>query len=334
MTKRMTRHWHPWSKAASALVTVLTLVCAAMTLSGCNGGSNGPSGLVPTAIYEGGFLFAGTSRAGEVVLRRFSNNTIDGTLIVTQWSGTSTISPAPGAPPGSYEFTGTVAGNSFTGQGRFLGSPTFNFTITGQLPAEGTLGQATLTGSTSAGAVAVDFSYHQSTTPAGQNSIFTFTGVQNSNVTTAPLNNTISIGSGPPPTPDAFRIHSSFSAFNAALDSAAARTLTVLLTNSRVYRVGDTIPVLPGIGPTTENPAVAQIFYSEGAPANKVWYGTGGTVKIIAISGQKVTMQLIGAKMQPNPTAGFGDPNQGTGSFILNGTGTIIVAKYPLTGSN
>lgn len=331
MNKQLMSHWN---KTFSA--TILGAALALVSLSGCNGGGSS-SGQVPTTVYEGSALgFAGnTPRAGEVVIRSFSNNTVDGTLIVTLTAGSATGNQAGGVlPPGSYEFTGTVAGNSFTGQGRFLGSPSFTFTVNGAVPTTTDMGIATLSGSNSSGAFSVDLRYFQTTGAVGLNGNFTFSNVQNSNATTTPLNNTVNNGFGPTPIAGPVRLTGSFNAFNTTVSATSPRTLFVYLRNSRTYQVGDTLPIIPGADSTPGTPPSAEVFYSEGSPANKVWNPVSGSVKVTAIQGQKVTLQLINVSLEPSGEAGPNTPNQGTGTFTINGSGSVIVDKYPLTGAN
>lgn len=299
------------------------------SLSGCNGGSGGSAGQVPTAIYEGSTPFLGVWRSGELLIRSFSNNTIDGTLTVAQDSANPFNNPAGGAPlpPGSYSFTGTVAGSNFTGQGRFLGSPAFSFAVSGQFPATAAnIGIVNLSGTSSAGAFNFDIGYYKTSGASGLNSNFTFTGLQNSNANTAPLNNTVGNGSGGTPTAGVVTVFAMFSAIGQT--APTSRSLTIRLNKGSAFQNGDSFPVTPQF--TFADPISSQITYSEGNPITKGWSGLSGTAKITAINGHKVTVQLTNVQMQASAIGSQGNPNQGTGSFTVSGTGTFVTDNYAL----
>jgi hypothetical protein len=214
--------------------------------------------------------------------------------------------------------TGTRTGNSFTATGQFPGTPPAGFTISGTLPTNSTNSVWTVSGSLNGQPYSIEGLLHITGSPNTGNANFSFSNLQNSNANTSSLRNTVSWGQNSPLGTSFFNAR-----FSAGPESGTVRTLIVTLSKPTAIAVGDTFPVSET---TSTTPLAAQVFYMEGAPTSKSWGWQSGTVKVTAISGDLVTLQLINVRMQASQFARPGVPNAGTGTFTINGTGSVLAA--------
>ncbi|HEY0074508.1 MAG TPA: hypothetical protein VGB77_10425 [Abditibacteriaceae bacterium] len=238
------------------------------------------------------------------------------TIAQVTYIGLDNPRPSGDLPLGTYQISATVTGNNFSGQGRYLGSPAFNLTVNGVFPTDSTVGVVVITGSTTQGAFNYNLIFETSTGPLSQDGSFSFSNLQNSNVTTATLANTVNASLAKPPL--RYEIAATF---NAPPSSPLARALVITLNKNTPFVVGDELPIQIFDGTHIDR---AFVFYSENNPATKQWFSASGSIKVIAISGKKVTLQLVNVRMQPQQQIG-NQPNLGTGQFTLNGSGSVII---------
>lgn len=294
-------------------------------VTGCNGTTGGGpfGGVTQNGTYNGTSANLGANRTGTLLLRTFSNNTINGTLTVT---ATALVRNATSGnalvvlPAGGYNFTGTRTGNSFTGTGTIPGT-NHTFNINGTLSTSTTTGGFTITGTLNGEAFEFGGSIAVFTGGGGGggggNGSFAFTGnTGNANAASfsalAGTGTSIIVGGN--------RLLSA--TFASATSATNLRNITINVTSSSQFGVGDTFPLAEA-----EDPAVGQgvVIYGEGVPTNKAWVSNGGQVKITAIEGNVYTLQLINATMEVAPLAGPGQTNQATGTFTLNGSGNATI---------
>ncbi|HEY0076983.1 MAG TPA: hypothetical protein VGB77_23055 [Abditibacteriaceae bacterium] len=307
--------------AAWAAVCVIPALVA-----GCNGGTTGggPFGNpVQNGTFNGAAANLGANRAGTLLIRTFSNNTINGTLTVaapalvrSATSGNALVT----LPVGTYSFTGTRTGSSFTGTGTIPGT-TDTFTINGTLSTSTTGGSFTFTGTLNGetfefgGTIAV---FTGGGGGGGGNGSFTFS----SNTSNANAGSfSALVGTGTNIAIGNARVLSA--TFASATSATNLRTVTLTISKGSSLSVGDTFPLVEN-----EDPSAGQavVIYTEGAPANKAWISNGGQVKITAIDGNNYTLQLTNATMKVAAFAGPGQTQQATGTFTLNGTGKALIS--------
>lgn len=308
--------------SSSWICQVAASICC-LWLMGCGGGSS--SSVKAVSTYEGGGGGIKGLPAAEVVLQTFSNNTLTGTMTVTKAVGALTADPLRRAalPSGQYQFSATVTGNNFSGQGTYLGSPALNFTVEGVFPTDRRIGIITIKGSTAAGQFNYDLGIHKTTGPIGQDGNFSFSNLQNSNATATNLTNTVNWSSG---LPTALARHATIG-FYASPSSSIARTLSVSLSKAgEPFVAGDVLPIGPF---TTQDPLTSLVYYTEGTTDVKLWNPVSGSVKILDIQGLKVTVELVNVRMEPAPIIP-GRPNSGTGEFTINGRGTATIMTNPI----
>jgi hypothetical protein len=308
--------------AAWAAVCVIPALVA-----GCNGGTTGggPFGNpVQNGTFNGAAANLGANRNGTLLIRTFSNNTINGTLTVaapalvrSATSGNALVT----LPVGTYSFTGTRTGTNFTGTGTIPGTNQ-TFTISGTLSNSTTAGSFTVTGTLNN----ENFSFPGTISittgggggGGGGNGSFAFSSnTSNANAASfsalAGTGTNITIGNN--------RLLSGI--FVAGTGPANLRNVTINISKAGQFGVGDTFPLAEAQDPQTGQGVV---IYSEGAPATKAWISNGGQVKITAINGNTHTLQIINATMKVAPLAGPGQANQATGTFTLNGSGNALIS--------
>lgn len=313
---------HGWWKVAA-----LAALCAVPALvAGCNGGNGGligGGGVQQTGTFAGtGTLGAG--RAGTFSLKTFNNNTVNGSVNVTAVApvvvnkGTSTL-PVVVLPTGLYSFTGTINGSTFTGSGTIPNS-TSTFNINGTLSTSTTAGSFTLAGTLNGETFSFNGTITTTTGGGGGGGTgdanFTFSS-NSSNANTATFSSIAGAGTSLLlPGQSVFLLSGSFAS---ATNATNLRTVTVTLVDSS-FAEGDTFTLSDEDTPGNGN---ATVVYTEGAPANKAWISHSGQIKITAKDGNKLTLQVTQAHMEPSDLAGPGQTNQATGEFDLSGTGKL-----------
>jgi hypothetical protein len=310
--------------AAFAAVCVIPAL-----VTGCNGGGvgGGPFGNpVQNGTFNGAAANLGANRNGTLLIRTFSNNTINGTLTVTApglvrsaTSGNALVT----LPVGTYSFTGTRTGTNFTGTGTIPGTNT-TFTISGTLSSSTTAGSFTVTGTLNGenfsfpGTIAIATGGGGGGGGGGGTGSFAFSSnTSNANAASfsalAGTGTNIAIGNA--------RVLSA--TFASVTGTTNLRTVTLTISKSSSLSVGDTFPLVENRDPSAGQ---AVVIYTEGAPANKAWISNGGQVKITAIDGNNYTLQLTNATMKVAQFAGPGQTQQATGTFTLNGTGKALIS--------
>ena len=309
----------------------LAAVCVIPALvTGCNGGSAGNpfGGVTQNGTYSGSSTNLGGGRTGNLTLRTFSDNTINGTLVVSGGQQGLVRSSTVGnalviLPVGTYSFTGTRTGNSFSGNGTIPGT-NHTFNINGTLSTSTTAGGFTITGTLNGepfefgGTIAVFTGGGGGGGGTGGNGSFNFSS-NSSNANTGSFS--ALAGGGTNMFIGNNRVLSA--TFASASSPTNLRNLTITISKSGQFGVGDTFPLAEA-----RDPQVGQgvVIYGEGAPTNKAWISNGGQVKITAIDGNNYTLQLINATMEVAPFAGPGQTNQATGTFTLNGSGKALIS--------
>ncbi|HEX8550335.1 MAG TPA: hypothetical protein VF681_02140 [Abditibacteriaceae bacterium] len=143
-----------WNKVGIVVALGATVLSSIM-IAGCGGG-NGSSLNLPgagggggnatlTGTQNGTSQNLGAGRAGLFQLQTFSDNSVKGTLTVNN-TAAQKAPRAVALPTGTYSFSGTISGNTFTGAGRFTGTPAFDFTVNGTLATATTNGSWTIAG--------------------------------------------------------------------------------------------------------------------------------------------------------------------------------------------
>jgi hypothetical protein len=297
-----------------AAVAVMGLSSAVLT--GCGGGGNVlGGGPIVNGTFTGTSANLGGGRTGTFQLESRTDNTVSGTLtVVAPADLKGKISAAAVVlPTGIYNFSGTRNGNSFNASGQFNGTPTFNFTISGTLSTTANAGAWTITGSVNG--EPFEFTGSVNVTPGGGGGNGSFTVSNNgSNANTGTLSANTAVG-------QFFNIageRSLTSIFTQVISATNVRILTATLLKSGALAVNDSVNLA--------NDGAA--LYTEGAPINKSWTAKAGTVRITAISGSNVTVQLSSVVFEPSP-ATPGLTNTATGEFTVNGSGTITLAAPP-----
>lgn len=292
-------------------------------LAGCNGGNGGFTPPTQNGTFTGASANLGANRSGAFSLQSFTDNSVQGTLTVTATAAavkkSTTSNGLVTLPTGTYNFTGTRSGNTFTGTGTIPGtSQTFN--ITGTLSTTSTAGAFTISGSL--GGEAFSFGGTITVTTGGGggggNNTFTFTN-SGSNANTASLTSIANVGTKLQiPGTNSILLSGTFTQATSATN---VRIVTIsVVKNSTTFSVGDTFTLSDDEGNSTSG--TGTVLYTEGAPISKSWISHSGTVKVTAVSGNQVTLEIVSAAMEPSAISGPGQTNQATGQFTLKGSGT------------
>jgi hypothetical protein len=291
---------------------VLALLAPPMLLSGCGGG-NGGGPQVPSST--GTFLSTdplSPTRSGTIILQTFSDNSLVGKLTVS--AIVAAIGPrAVDLPVGTYNFTGTRTGNTFTATGHFNGTPAFDFTITGTLTATGSVGTYQISGTINGEA-------------------FTFSGALQSGGFVA----TFSDATGANANLTRFFVEQAAGQFakeiggsrrtlqiEAPADTTSKRIILISTFKEGAFKVGDTF----NLNKFSEGSIVVYRSLITGSSTDQgAWTSHDGELRIDAINGNKVTVSIINARMEGDrPEGGFG-----TGEFFLNAAG-VVDLDFPMS---
>ncbi len=310
------KHKASWSRMLGMAAVAATLGLSSVVLTGCSGGGNvlGGGGPVVNGNFVGVAANLGAGRTGTFALESRSDNTMEGTVtVVAPAAPLARISAAAvSLPPGVYPFQGTRNGNSFTGSGRYTGTPAFDFTVGGTLSTTANAGSWTISGSVNGepfeflGAINVTTGGGGG---GGGNASFTFSN-SGSNANTGSFSSAADVGTSYVVAGERFLNAS----FTDVTNPASPRIISITVTKSSAFVVGDTF-----------GQAGRSVGYSEGAPPSKLWNSRGGTAKITAINGTNYTIELTNVAMEPT---GFGLPgqvNNASGNFTINGSGTVVI---------
>jgi len=304
------------------------VLAPAALLTGCGGSNNGgllglnSGGSTQNGSFSGTATNLGAGRTGTFTLRTRTDNTLNGSLVVGN-SVRNRITPrAATVPNGTYSFSGTRSGNSFTAMGTSTGTPSFNYTVTGTIASSTNAGSFTFAGNINGEPFSVGGGINVvgGGTGGGTGSgAFTATFSNNSsNAIVSSFTTVASVGvfthAG-----DLRTILGTFT----AVAGTTPRTIGITLTKQTgavfavndVFRLDDQDPNITG-----------EVAYTESntSGALKLWISNGGTVKITAISGKTLTVLVTGATMVPAPDGGGpGFVNGANGNFTLGGSGSL-----------
>jgi hypothetical protein len=339
-----------WAALAACVIPAL--------VAGCNGGTTGgnPFGNpVPNGTFTGSATTAGANRAAIFTLNSFSNNTINGNITVTATAplvanakvgkaaagkataGNTTAGKATAGkatagkatagnttnslvvlPVGVYGFVGTRNGINFSGSGTFPGPPSINYTVSGTLSTTTNGGSWVLTGTVNGEPFTMSGGINAlSGGGGGGGAIGSFTFSSNaSNVNTSTFIPDTAVGNFIRDGEER-----SLASFFTVGTGANIRVINVAMIKNGPLAVNDTFLAAP---PDPDSPSVGGV-YSEGSPVTKLWGPTSGSVRITAINGNKVTVQLTNLGYEPAPLPGLN--NQATGTFAISGSGTVTLGS-------
>jgi hypothetical protein len=228
--RRMLGKW----AAIAALCVVPALI------AGCNGGNGGFNPPTQNGTFTGASANLGVNRSGNLTIRSFSDNTINGTLdvdvTVPLVKNATSSNGLVALPIGQYNFTGTRTATTFTATGTIPGTNS-TFHLNGTLSTSATAGSFTISGTLNGEAFNFTGAINaQSGGDGSGNNTFTFSA-NGSNANTTTLNSTSNSGTTLLlPVGNVFLLNGTFS--NVA-SSANTRVVTIFLVRSS-FAVGDT----------------------------------------------------------------------------------------------
>jgi len=303
------------------------ILAPATLLAGCGGSNNGgllsAGGSTQNGTFSGTATNLGQGRTGTFALRTQTDNTVNGTLVIANAAADRIAPRAATVPSGTYNFSGTRNGSSFTATGTSSTTPSFNYTVNGTVASSTTAGSFTFAGNINGEPFSIGGSVNIVVSGGGGGGgtgsgtfSATFAGGSNANKSAfSPIASTGIFTSA-----TGFRqFLASFTATAGSGTGTIARSIAITMVKDSAFAVGDTLIL------DDQNQALTgEVIYTEvdASGGSKVWISDGGTAKITAINGKVLTLQVTGAQMNPGPS-GPGFPNGATGSFTLSGNGTI-----------
>ena len=239
------------------VAAIAALGLSSAVLTGCSGGNVlGGNNPIVNGNFTGAAANLGAGRTGTFALQSRSDNTVEGTVtVVAPAALIGRISAAAvSLPPGVYPFQGTRTGNSFTGSGRYTGTPAFDFTVGGTLSTTANAGSWSISGSVNGEPFeflgAINVTTGGGGGGGGGNAAFTFSN-SGSNANTSALNSIANVGVS-------FIVageHFISATFTQATGATDLRNLSVSLDKSSAFAVGDSFTVNDG-GVSYRHPAL------------------------------------------------------------------------------